>query len=92
LRTPGARADLAQLLTLARLHPAGNIGASLLLFRVTAADQAHVVFMPDTTWASQWAPARGSSQDRQNVPVSMSPKLFRHFSNDSLALVFLIPT
>ena len=37
--------------------PGGTIGARLLTFRATAADQAHVASMPDTEWPVNGTPA-----------------------------------
>jgi hypothetical protein len=78
-------------LPLAAPTRADSVEERLLLFRTEAADQAHVAFMPDTAWPISGHPP-GSSRDPLDTPVLMSSKIFRHFSNDSLAFVFLIPT
>ena len=67
------------------------IRTHFLLFHTEAADQARVVCMPDTAWPVGGHPP-DSSQDRFYAPVLMSSFCFRHVSNDSLALAFLIPT
>ncbi len=52
-----------------------GIGSGLLLFHAKAADRARVAFMPDTAWPIN-GPPPDSSRDRQDTPVSGSPKAF----------------
>jgi hypothetical protein len=47
-----------------------GVGASLLPFHTEAADQDHVVYMPDTTWPISGYPP-GSSRDYWDAPVSV---------------------
>jgi len=69
----------------------GGIGTCLPTFHATAADQARVAFMPDTTRPVNEHPP-DSSRDKAYAPVSMSHMEFRHFISDSLTFAFLIPT
>src|SRR5674476_78149 len=56
----------------------GSIGTCLPTFHATAADQARVAFMPDTTRPVNEHPP-DSSQGQADAPVSMSHMEFRHF-------------
>jgi hypothetical protein len=50
---------------------AGRTGGCLPTFRARAADQAHVAYMPDTTWPVSGSPP-GSSRANSKHPVLMS--------------------
>ena len=62
-------------LPLAHLQKVGCIKARLLPFHAEAADQARVVYMPDTTWPVSGHPPGSSRSTRPNTPVLM-PSVF----------------
>src|SRR5918997_1172957 len=56
----------------AHLHKVGCVETRLLPFHAKAADQARVVYMPDTAWPVSGHPP-DSSRNTPHAPVSMSP-------------------
>src|SRR5665811_1984248 len=95
---PASVLNTSQFLLLSALplttpNPAGGgIGTCLPTFHAAAADQDRVAFMPDTAWPVNGHPPDSSQGPNQRPGFDVTYSVFRHFSSDSLAFAFLIPT